>query len=562
MTEMLANYDPDTDTSRESMEDDNSEGSGQDGGESETEEDTRSSGEGRTDEENDLGHKTAKGKTMEKGKATLILKKPLKRKQPWSKESKATDERRAKRPKLDLQALVVPASEERDLPYGSDDDKPRGRLNVRPEEDIPLVYPQSSHIIFDNEGGPALCDLPIPFPHSALQEEAAARRKKLNTAPPPASLAANTRSRPKTAPAETNVFNPPRLTIKLRNPRAPLAKAPAEDKDTKRPSLIMKLKANPIMALQKGKSAVCFDQIQQQAIQGNIQTEGAVGSDDESKDLEYNGNEANEDSDVVKIKPRHVPTHKDNKTLLIGTRDETLLDIETKHSITGEIKTLSFKKLARDQIDWKSKVHIDLIRTWRRQIYRRGGHEKRKESVKWHDEELSWLDQYFLDLLARIRNDTRIKMPTNKKTAVDFNAHFQGRVLFDSDGQPMEHRGRRAESSIASQCTRRQAIKDAKEEADSIKASAPKGKDKGKIVTEVVSELEQEAPSPAESNEQQNPDARAEPDGDSPQRGSRRNEKTLVAEAVPKTQGQKRKAQVEEPEDFQKPAKIKATDNT
>ena len=33
--------------------------------------------------------------------------------------------------------------------------------------------------------------------------------------------------------------------------------------------------------------------------------------------------------------------------------------------------------------------------------------------------------------------------------------------------------------------------------------------------------------------------------------------KTLVAEAVPTTQGQKRKAQVEEPEDFRKPAKIK-----
>lgn len=497
MTEMLANYDSDTDTSGESMEDDNSEGSEQDGGESETEEDTRSLGKGRTDEENDLGHKTAKGKTMGKGKATLILKKPLKRKQPWSKESKAADERRAKRPKLGLQALVVPASEERDSLYGSGDDKARGRLNVRPEEDIPLVYPESSHTISDNEGGPALCDSPISFPHSALQEEAAAR-KKLNTAPPPASLAANTRSRPKTAPAETNVFNPPRLTIKLRNPRAPLAKAPAEDKDTKRPSLIIKLKASPIMALQEGKSAVGFDQIQQQAIQGNIQTEGAIGCDGESENLEHNGNEANGDSDVVKIEPRRVPTHKDSKTLSIGIRDETLLDIETKHSITGEIKTLFFTKLARDQIDWKSKVHIDLIRTWRRQIYRRGGHKKRKESVKWHDEELSWLDQYFLDLLARIRNDTRIKMPTNKKTAVDFNAHFQGRVLFDSDGQPMERRGRRAESSIASQCTRRQAIKDAKEEADSIKASAPKGKGKGKIVIEVVSELEQEAPSPAE----------------------------------------------------------------
>ena len=160
-------------------------------------------------------------------------------------------------------------------------------------------------------------------------------------------------------------------------------------------------------------------------------------------------------------------------------------------------------------------------------------------------------------MLVRIRNDIRIKMPTNEKTAVDFNAHFQGRVLFDSDGQPVEPRGRRAEPSIASQCTRRQAIKDAKEEADSIKASAPKGKGKGKIIIEVVSELEQEAPSPAESNEQQDPDAGAEPNGDLPQRGSRKNEKTLVAEAVLTTQGQKRKAQVEDPEDFQKPAKIK-----
>ena len=495
MAEMLANYDSDTDTSEESMEDDNGQGSEQDSGESEAEEDTRSPGEGRTDEGNNLRRKTAKGKTGGKGKVTLILKKPLKCKEPRSKESKAADERRAKRPKRGLQALVVPASEERDSLYGSDDDKPRGRLDVRPEEDTPLVYPESSHTIPDNEGGPALRDSSISLCHSALQEEAAAR-KELNTAPPPASLAANTRSRAKTAPAETNVFNPSRLTIKPKNPRAPLAKAPAEHKDTKRPSLIIEPKANPIIASQKGK--------------------GAVGSDGESEDLEYNGNEANEDSDVVKIKPRRVPTHKDNKTLSIGTRDETLLDIETKHSITGEIKTLSFRKLARDQIDWKSKVHIDLIRTWRRQIYRRGGHEKRKESVKWHDEELFWLDQYFLDMLARIRNDACIKMPTSKKTAVDFNAHFQGRVLFDSDGQPMEPRGRRAEPSIASQCTRRQAIKDAKEEADSIKASAPKGKGMGKIV-EVVSELEQEAPSPAESNEQQNPDAGAGPNGDSPQ---------------------------------------------
>lgn len=522
MAEMLAKYDSDADTSEESMEYNNGQGSEQDSGESETEEDTRSSGEGRTDEGNNLRRKTAKEKTGGKGKVTLILKKPLKCKEPWSKESKAADERRAKRPKRGLQALVVPAGEERDSLYGSDDDKPRGRLNVRPEEDTPLVYPESPLTISDNEGGPALRDSSISFPHSALQEEAAARKKKLNTAPPPASLTANTRSRAKTAPAETNVFNPPRLTIKPRNPRAPLVKAPVEHKDAKRPSLIIKLKANPIIASQNGKRAVGFNQIQQQAIQGSIQAKGTVGSDGESEDLEHNGNEANEDSDVVKIKPRRVPTHKDNKTFSIGTRDETLLDIETKHSITGEIKTLSFKKLARDQIDWKSKVHIDLIRTWRRQIYRRGGHEKRKESVKWHDEELFWLDQYFLDMLARIRNDTCIKMPTNKKTAVDFNAHFQGRVLFDSDGQPMEPRGRRAEPSIASQCTRRQAIKDAKEEADSIKASAPKGKDRGKIV-EVVSELEQ-APPPAESNEQQNPDAGAEPNGDLPQRGSTRNE--------------------------------------
>lgn len=537
MTEMFANYDSDTNTSEESVEDDNGQGSEQDSGESETEEDTGSSGEGRTDEENNLRHRTAEGKTMGKGKVTLIVKKPLKRKQPRSKESKATDERQTKRPERGLQALIVLASEEGDSLCGSDDDKPRGRLNVRPEEDIPLVYHESSHTISDNKGGPALCDSPIPFPHSALQEEAAARKKKLNTAPPPASLAADIRSRAKTAPAGTNVFNSPHLTIKLRNPRAPLAKAPAENKDTKRPSLIIKLKANPIMVLQKGKSA--------------------VGSDGESEGLEHNGNEANEDSEVMKIKPRRVPTHKDNKTLSIGTRDERLLDIETKHSITGKIKILSFKKLARDQIDWKSKVHIDLIRTWRRQIYRRGGHEKRKESIKWHDEELSWLDQYFIDMLARIRNDTRIEMPTNKKTAVDFNAHFQGRVLFDSNGQPMEPRGRRAEPSIASQCTRRQAIKGAKEEADLIKASAPKGRGKGKIVIEVVSGFEQEAPPPAESNEQQNPDAGAEPNGDSPQRESRGNEKTLVAEAVPTTQGQKRKAQAEKPEDFQKPAKIK-----
>lgn len=312
MTEMLANYDSGTDTSEESMEDGNGQGSEQDSGESEMEEGTGSSEEGRTDEENNLRHKTAKGKTMEKGKATLILKKPLKRKQPRSKGSKAADERRAKRPKRGLRALVVPASEERDSLYGSDDGKPRGRLNVRPEEDIPSVYSESSHTISGNEGSPALCDSPIPFPHSALQEEAAARRNKLNTAPPPASLAANTRSRPKTAPAETNVFNPPRLTIKLRNLRALLAKAPVEDKDTKQPGLIIKLKANPIMALQRGKSAVGFDQIQQQAIQGNIQTEGAVGSDGESEDLEHNRSEANEDSDVVKIKPRRIPTHKDN----------------------------------------------------------------------------------------------------------------------------------------------------------------------------------------------------------------------------------------------------------
>lgn len=478
MAEMLANYDSGTDTSEENMEGDSGQGSEQDSGEPEVEEDTGSSGEGRTDEGNNLRRKTVKGKTEGKGKVTLILKKPLKCKQPRSKESKAADERRAKIPKRSLQALVVPASEERDSLYGSDDDKPRGRLNVRPDEGTSLVYPESSHTISDNEGGPALRDSSISFCHSALQEEAAAR-KKLNTAPPPASLAANTRSRAK-ALAETNVFNPSRLTIKPRNPRAPLAKAPAEHNDTKRPSLIIKLKANPIIALQNGKSAVGFDQIQQQAIQGSIQAKGAVGSDGESEDPEHNGNEANEDSDVVKIKPRHVPTHKDNKTLSIGTRDETLLDIETKHSITGEIKTLSFKKLAHDQIDWNSKAHIDLIRNWRRQIYRRGGHEKRKESVKWHDEELFWLDQYFLDMLARIRNDTRIEMPTNKKTAVDFNAHFQGRVLFDSDGQPMGPRGRRAEPSIASQCTRRQAIKGAKEEADSIKASAPKGKGRGK----------------------------------------------------------------------------------
>ena len=246
MTEMLANYDSGTDTSEESMEDGNGQGSEQDSGESEMEEGTGSSEEGRTDEENNLRHKTAKGKIMEKGKATLILKKPLKRKQPRSKESKAADERRAKRPKRGLRALVVPASEERDSLYGSDDGKPRGRLNVRPEEGIPLVYPESSHTISNNEGGPALCDSPIPFPHSALQEEAAARRNKLNTAPPPVSLTANTRSRPKTAPAETNVFNPPRLTIKLRNLRAPLAKAPVEDKDTKRPSLIIKLKADTV----------------------------------------------------------------------------------------------------------------------------------------------------------------------------------------------------------------------------------------------------------------------------------------------------------------------------
>ncbi|RMZ74689.1 hect-domain-containing protein [Pyrenophora seminiperda CCB06] len=136
----------------------------------------------------------------------------------------------------------------------------------------------------------------------------------------------------------------------------------------------------------------------------------------------------------------------------LGHKDESLLHIIGKSSVTGKRNDLHFRLIPHSSIDWNDAQHINKINSWRNQIYQRAG-IKTRLITSWHPLEEIWMELYYQLSIVEAR-EREIQLPTPKQLRDAFNEIFVGRVLKDKYGGDLDPRSERHATAFGSKFNR------------------------------------------------------------------------------------------------------------